>query len=202
MFDAFLKRFRPGGVGYIIAGLGNPGPKYDGTRHNVGYMCVDALAGKAGVTTDRLKFKSLTAEITLNGQKALLLKPVTFMNLSGEAVAAASRYYKIPPERTIVVCDDISLPPGRIRVRRKGSDGGHNGLKSIIMQLDSEDFPRVKIGIGQKPHPDYDLAKWVLSVFSGSEKKPLAEAVANSTEAARMIVSGNIDEAMNRFNGN
>ncbi len=200
MFDTFLKKFRSGGIQYIIAGLGNPGPKYDSTRHNVGYLCVDALAQKYGKAADRLKFKALTAEITLCDQKALLLKPVTFMNLSGDAVAAAAQYYKVPPERVLVISDDISLPPGRLRVRRKGSDGGHNGLKSIIMRLDSEDFPRIKIGIGQKPHPDYDLAKWVLSAFSSAEQKPLEEALGQSIKAAELIVSGQIDEAMNRFN--
>lgn len=200
MFPSFINHFHKKGIEYIIAGLGNPGPKYHNTRHNVGFVSVDELAKKHGAEIQRLKFRSLTAEISLGSHKILLLKPQTFMNSSGEAVAEAARFYRIPPENILVIFDDISLPPGKLRVRRKGSDGGHNGIRSIITHLDSENFPRIKIGVGAKPHPDYDLAKWVLSTFSSAEQKPLREAITQSVDAAELIISGSIDEAMNRFN--
>ncbi len=191
---------RRGAPQYLIVGLGNPGPKYACTRHNAGFMALDALAEKCGVNVTRVKFHALVGEAEIGGVKCLLMKPQTFMNESGTAVQAAADYYKIPPERVIVVFDDISLDPGRLRIRRKGSDGGHNGIKSLIAQLDSEQFPRVKIGVGAKPNPDYDLAAWVLSKFTPEEQKLLNEAYERAPGAVELMVSGRMDEAMNRYN--
>ncbi len=185
---------------WLIVGLGNPGTQYEYTRHNAGFLALDKLAEKAGVKIDRIKFKGLTAAATVAGQRALLLKPQTFMNKSGESVREAMDFYKIPPERTVVLFDDISLPVGALRVRRKGSDGGHNGMKNIILLAGSDQFPRVKLGIGAKPHPDYNLADWVLSHFSVEEGKLLEPALLHGAEAAELLVSGKADEAMNRFN--
>ena len=154
---------------FIIVGLGNPGKQYELTRHNAGFLFADLLADKNGVKINKIQFKAVTASLTLGGVKCLLMKPQTFMNNSGEAVRQAASFYKIPPERILVVFDDISLPCGRLRIRRKGSDGGHNGIKSIIYHLNSDAFPRVKLGVGEKPHPDYDLADWVLSQFKKDE---------------------------------
>lgn len=182
-------------------GLGNPGKKYEATKHNVGFLSVDLIAQKQGVKIDRLKFKSLMADIKIEGSRCILMKPQTFMNNSGEAVRDAAHFYKIPPRNIVIIFDDISLPLGQLRIRRKGSDGGHNGIKSIIYHLNSDDFPRIKIGIGGKPHPDYDLASWVLSGFDRSEIEPMKEAFSKATGAVDLIISGKIDEAMNRFNG-
>ncbi len=189
-----------GPIEYIIAGLGNPGRQYENTRHNAGFICIDYLADKLGVRINKLKFKSSTAVVKVAGKSCLLLKPSTFMNLSGQAVTQAMNFYKIPPERTVILFDDISLDVGRMRVRRKGSDGGQNGMKSIIYLSGSEMFPRVKIGIGKKPHPDYDLKDWVLSRFSDREKKEIEKILPDVCDAVELIVGGNIDEAMNRYN--
>ena len=206
VFDIFKKLDAerapmPGGpVEYIIVGLGNPGTKYENTRHNAGFMALDTLAEDIGADVKRLKFKSLTADVSINGVHCLLMKPTTFMNNSGEAVREAAAFYKIPPERIIVIFDDISLPCGKMRIRRKGTDGGHNGIKSIIYHLNSDMFPRIKIGVGSKPHPDYDLADWVLSTFSKDEMPLLQDAVSSACEALRLITDGKTDEAMNKFN--
>lgn len=192
--------FRRGAPQYLIVGLGNPGPKYEATRHNAGFQAIDTIAGRAGVSVKQIKFHALVGEAELGGQKCLLMKPQTFMNESGTAVQAAASYYKIPPERVVVLFDDISLKPGATRIRRKGSDGGHNGIKSIIAHLDSEQFPRVKIGVGAKPHPGYDLAAWVLSRFTPEEQKLIGEACVHTAEAVDLIVAGRTDEAMNRYN--
>ncbi len=189
----------PGPVDFIIAGLGNPGKQYEGTRHNAGFAALEALADKLDVRVDRVRFKSYCGEARIGGTKVLLLMPQTFMNLSGEAVRDAMQFYKIPPERCLILFDDISLPVGTIRVRRKGSDGGQRGMRSIITLTGSDQFPRVKIGIGGKPHPDYDLAAWVLSHFSKEEAPLLLEAARNAAEAACLIVRGQTDEAMNRY---
>ncbi len=189
----------PGPVDFIVAGLGNPGKQYEGTRHNAGFAALEALANKLDVRVDRIRFKSYCGEARIGQTKTLLLMPQTFMNLSGEAVRDAMQFYKIPPERCLILFDDISLPVGTIRVRRKGSDGGQRGMRSIITLTGSDQFPRVKIGIGEKPHPDYDLAAWVLSHFSKEEAPLLLEAAHNAAEAACLIVRGQIDEAMNRF---
>ena len=161
-------------IDWLIVGLGNPGREYENTRHNVGFRAAELLAKQAGCKIDRSKFHSLTASCVLAGQKVLLLKPETFMNLSGEAVHLAAMFYRIPISWILVLSDDISLPVGKIRVRAEGSAGGHNGLKSIISHLGSQEFPRVRIGVGEKPHPDYNLADWVLSSFTPEEEKALS----------------------------
>jgi PTH1 family peptidyl-tRNA hydrolase len=186
---------------WLIAFLGNPGGRFDGTRHNVGFAVADLLAEKLGIKINRLKFKSLYGTGSANARSVLLIKPQTFMNLSGEAVREAADFYKLPPERVIVVYDDVSLQPGRIRVRAKGSDGGHNGIKSIIYQLNSDAFPRVKVGVGMPDHPDYDLADWVLSRFPAGESKELAASLERARDAVLEIISSGAFEAMNRFNG-
>ena len=183
-------------VEYMVVGLGNPGMQYSNTRHNAGFIAIDALAEKYSVKIDRAKFKAFVAEATIGGKRALLMKPQTFMNLSGEAVGEAARFYKIDPSRIIVLSDDISLDVGKLRVRRKGSAGGHNGLKSINEHLGSEDYPRLKIGVGQKPHPSFDLADWVLSAFSADELKKLAEANDIIAQGVEKIILGDIDGAM------
>ena len=200
----FRRKTKPaptsGAPEFLIVGLGNPGEKYSFTRHNAGFLCVDLLAEQNGFSLKRLKFRSLTADTTLAGHRCLVLKPQTFMNNSGEAVRAAAAFYKIPPERILVIFDDVSLDVGRLRIRRKGTDGGHNGLKSIIYHLNSDAFPRIKIGVGKKPHPDYDLADWVLSSFKKDEQPPLKAALERACEAVPLILDGQIDEAMNRCN--
>lgn len=185
---------------FIIVGLGNPGKKYELTRHNAGFLFAELLADKNSEKISKIQFKSVTANITLGGHRCLLMKPQTFMNNSGEAVRQAATFYKIQPENIIVVFDDISLPCGKMRIRRKGSDGGHNGIKSIIYHLNSDKFPRVKLGVGEKPHPDYDLADWVLSSFRKPELDALRESAENACKAVEMMVQGNIDGAMSSFN--
>ena len=193
--------FKPSGsVSWLIVFLGNPGPKYECTRHNAGFMAGDALAKKLGVSIDRLRFRALTAAAEINGEKVLLMKPQTFMNLSGEAVGQAARFYKIPPERVLVVSDEISLPLGKLRVRLKGSAGGHNGLKSIIASLGSDAFPRIRIGVGAPPHPDYDMADWVLSVFRNQDLEDMLAASDRAAEAVTTYISDGPERAMNRFN--
>ena len=186
---------------WLIVGLGNPGREYEKTRHNCGFRAVELLAQQLGCKIDRLKFQGLYAQTEYGGRKLFLLKPQTYMNLSGRSVLQLSAFFHIPPQRIIVMFDDISLEPGRLRVRPDGSAGGHNGIKSIIQELGSSDFPRVKIGVGAKPHPDYDLADWVLSTFSAQEEKALAVALDNAVKAALTIVGSGVSEAANRFNG-
>lgn len=189
-----------GKIEYIIVGLGNPGVSYENTRHNAGFIAVSRLEEKLGFKVDRHKFRALVGEVTVAEKRCLVMKPETFMNLSGEAVSEAADFYKIPPENIIVMFDDISLEPGKLRIRRKGSAGGHNGIKSIIECLDSEDFPRIKLGVGSKPHKDYDLADWVLSRFSDDEMKLMQSSADNACKALEYIVSGQTDKAMNEFN--
>ena len=186
---------------WLIVGLGNPGKDYDRTRHNCGFRAIDILAENLNCKIDKGKFQGLYGQTVYNGKKLYLLKPQTYMNLSGRSVLQLSAYFNIPPQRIIVLFDDISLPPGRLRVRSDGSAGGHNGIKSIIEQLGSQEFPRVKIGVGAKPHPEQDLADWVLSTFSASEEKLLAEALKNAGDAALCIIDRGIQDAANRFNG-
>ena len=186
---------------WLIVGLGNPGREYERTRHNTGFRAVELLAAKLGCKIDRAKFQGLYAQVNYNGRKLFLLKPQTFMNLSGRAVLQLSAYYSIPPERIIVLFDDISLPPGRLRIRAEGSAGGHNGIKSIIAEVGSQYFPRVKIGVGAKPNPEYDLAAWVLSTFSAKEEKDLSFALENAADAALAIIDRGVPEAANRYNG-
>ena len=203
IFELFKKIEKPqnagGQITHIVVGLGNPGAEYEATRHNAGYLAIDALAREMGVTVNRARFKSLTAECEIAGHRVLLMKPETYMNNSGEAVGEAARFYKIAPENIIVLCDEISFAPGKMRIRRRGSAGGHNGLKSIIAHLSSEDFPRFKLGVGQKPSPDYDLAAWVLSRFGKEEGEALAALYPSICEAVRLVILGNIDEAMNKY---
>lgn len=186
---------------WLIVGLGNPGKEYTKTRHNCGFRAIDILADKLGCKIDKTKFQGLYGQTTYNGKKLFLLKPLTYMNLSGRSVLQLSAYFNIPPQRIIVMFDDISLEPGRLRVRADGSAGGHNGIKSIISELGSQDFPRVKIGVGAKPHPEQDLADWVLSSFSPQEEKALCPALDNAGEAALCVIDKGISEAANRFNG-
>lgn len=184
---------------YMIVGLGNPGKQYENTRHNAGFICIDALADKHSISIKKLKFKALIGEGRIEGKRCILLKPQTFMNLSGEAVRDAAEFYKIDPGNIIVICDDISLDPGKIRIRRKGSAGGQNGMKNIICHL-GDNFPRIKVGIGAKPNPDYDLADWVLSRFTQKEASLIKEASDKVTGAVECMVRGNIDKAMSDFN--
>ena len=195
----FGKRSSPG-VSWLIVGLGNTGDKYEGTRHNVGFDVIDALADRLDIPVQRLKFRALTNTATVAGQKVLLMKPVTYMNLSGEAVAPAADFYKIPPERIIVISDEVALPPGKLRVRPSGSAGGHNGLKNIIAHLHSENFPRIRIGVGQKPHPDYDMADWVLGKPQGQDRKEVDAAIARAVDAIGCYIADGPDKAMGRFN--
>ena len=196
----FRKKEIPSNIDYIIVGLGNPGDKYDMTRHNTGFMAVDLLAQKYSCRIKKLKFKALYGDCVIDGKKVLLVKPQNFMNRSGESVRDIAAFFKLPYDRVLVIFDDISLDVGRIRIRQKGSDGGHNGMKNIIYLTASDAFPRIKIGIGAKPHPDYDLADWVLSAFKKDEIKPLEEAVLNAADAAVLMVNGKTDEAMNKYN--
>ena len=189
-----------GPLEYLVAGLGNPGKEYENTRHNAGFMAVDYMVKEWGFSVDRLKFKALCGDCMVAGKRVLFMKPSTFMNLSGQAVTEAAAFYKIPWERVIVLSDEIALEPGKLRIRRKGSDGGHNGLKNIIYLSGSDNFPRIRIGVGQKPNPEYDLAAWVLSRFKPEELQALQQALPNAAKAVELIVQGEIDQAMNRFN--
>lgn len=188
-------------IDWLIVGLGNPGAEYARTRHNVGFRVLDLLAAEAGVKVDRAKFRALTAAGKLAGQRVLLLKPQTYMNNSGEAVQLAAMFYRVPISRILLISDDISLPVGRVRVRAEGSAGGHNGLKSVISHLGSQDFPRVKVGVGAKPHPDYDLADWVLSSFSAQEEKDLSPALEHAAGAVLELIQNGVQSAAGKFNG-
>ncbi len=186
---------------WLIVGLGNPGKEYEKTRHNCGFRAIDLLAKTLGCKIDKAKFQGLYGQVTYQGRKLFLLKPMTYMNLSGRSILQLSAYYQIPPQRIIVLFDDISLEPGRLRIRPDGSAGGHNGIKSIISELGSQDFPRVKIGVGAKAHAEQDLADWVLSGFSASEEKALGSALERAAEAALCIMESGVPEAANRYNG-
>ena len=198
MFKLF--KSSAGGYEYIIAGLGNPGMQYEKTRHNVGFRAVDALCDALGVSCERKKFKSLIADAVINGHRCLILKPQTYMNNSGSAVCEAMSFYKIPPQNVIVISDDISMDVGRLRIRAKGSAGGHNGLKDIIELSGSENFPRIKIAVGQKPHPDYDLKDWVLGKFSKEDDKVITEISSLAADAVKCIIKNDVSTAMNRYN--
>lgn len=186
---------------YLIAGLGNPGIQYDMTRHNIGFAAIDYIARENNVNVKKLKYKALYGELNVGGEKVLLVKPQTYMNLSGESIREFCAFYKIPPENVIILCDDIAIEPGKIRIRRKGSAGGHNGLKSIIYQLSSEDFMRIRIGVGNPQHKDYDLADYVLGRFGKEEIPVLEEAIKKSYMAAFEIIKNSVDSAMNKYNG-
>ena len=194
------KTFATGPVEYIVVGLGNPDRKYENTRHNAGFIMIDFIADKIGAKINRVKFKSLVGEGNIGGSKVLLMKPSTYMNNSGKAVIEAMKFYKIPPENVIVLLDDINLDVGKMRIRSKGSDGGQKGMRSIIYLSGKDNFPRVKIGIGKKPNPEYDLASWVLSKFTKDELATLEKIAENSYEAVELIIQGKTDRAMNLFN--
>ena len=191
---------KPGGISWVVAFLGNPGSRYEGTRHNAGFMTADALAREKNIRIDKLRFRALTGTCEMGGEKVLLMKPQTYMNLSGEAVAQAARFYRVPPERVIVVSDEMALPIGKLRVRRKGSAGGHNGLKSVIACLGSEEFPRIRLGVGAPPHPDYDTAGWVLSAFKNQDAEDMARAARRAAEAVECYITQGPDRTMNLFN--
>ena len=197
----FFDKNRGAGAEWLVVGLGNPGEKYENTRHNVGFLTVDELAERARVPVQKLKHRALTNTLEVGSVKVLLMKPVTYMNLSGEAVGEAARFYKLPPERVLVISDDVSLPVGKLRIRKGGSAGGHNGLKSIIQHLGTDQFPRIKVGVGQKPHPDYDMADWVLSKFAVEDLKTITEAIRKAADAVECLIQEGPDKAMNRFNG-
>ncbi len=191
---------KPGGVTWLIVFLGNPGVKYEGTRHNAGFMAADAMAKAKGVSINRLRFHALTAQCVIGGENVLLMKPQTYMNLSGEAVGEAARFYKIPPEHVIVISDEMALPIGKLRIRMKGSAGGHNGLKNIISHLGTEAFPRIRLGVGAPPHADYDVKDWVLSAFKNQDADDMASAAARAAEAAECYIAEGAERAMNKFN--
>ena len=189
-----------GGPGWLAVFLGNPGPKYDFTRHNAGFLVCDTLAKKKGFSVNRLRFSALTAQVDLGGEKVLVMKPQTFMNLSGNAVGQAARFYKIPADHVLVVSDEVSLPPGKLRIRTKGSAGGHNGLKSISAALGTDAFPRIRVGVGAPPHPDYDMADWVLGVFRDQDALDMQAAAERAAEAVESYIKDGPERAMNRFN--
>lgn len=186
-------------IEYIIVGLGNPGKKYESTRHNAGFITLDALAEKHGIRVDRLKWNALTGDGKIGSTRVLLMKPQTFMNNSGEAVTAAMRFYKLEPDHVIIISDDITLDPGVMRIRRKGSDGGQKGIRSIIQLSGSDNFPRIKLGVGKKPTPEYDLADWVLSKFTQTDREQLDSAVKNAIDAIPMMIDGRFEQAMNLY---
>ena len=193
--------FKSGGaVSWLIVFLGNPGPKYAGTRHNAGFMAADAMEKAKGIKINRSRFKALTASCKMGGENVLLMKPQTYMNLSGEAVGQAVRFYKIPPQHVIVISDEMSLPVGKLRIRTKGSAGGHNGLKNIISHLGTEEFPRIRMGVGGVPHPDYDVKDWVLSAFRDKDAEDMADCAKRAAEAAEAYIVNGPDRAMNIFN--
>ncbi len=192
---------KSGNIEYIVVGLGNPGREYEKTRHNAGFMTLDYISGRCAADINRAKYQALVGEATIAGKRVLLMKPQTFMNNSGEAVSAAAKFYKIPPEHIIVISDDISLDVGRVRVRRNGSHGGQKGLKSIEEQLGSREYVRIKMGVGAKPHPDYDLAAWVLSTFSAKDMEQFASNYSRVYDGLCRILEGDIDGAMQICNG-
>ncbi len=190
-----------GGPSWLLVCLGNPGDRYENTRHNAGWLVADEVAERQRAPLQRLKFKALTNLLTISGEKVFVMKPVTYMNLSGEAVRPAADFYKISPDHILVVSDDVTLAPGRLRIRRSGSAGGHNGLKSVIQHLGTDQFPRLRVGVGEKPHPDYDLADWVTGTPQGEDKKAFDAGIKRAADAVECILKDGVDKAMNRFNG-
>ena len=200
MFNKFKKTDTSSTYDYLVVGLGNPGAKYETTRHNAGFLCITKLEDNLDFKVKKLKFHSLIGDTRIGNKKILVMKPQTMMNNSGVAVSECAKFYKIPPENIIVIFDDISLDPGKLRIKRKGSAGGHNGIKSIIAHLGTENFPRIKLGVGKKPHPEYDLADWVLGNFPKSDIPLVRNAIDDACNALEYIVKGDIDGAMSKFN--
>ena len=190
-----------GGVEWLLVGLGNPGTKYESTRHNMGWLALDSLMEKEKFTLNKLRFKAWTGMLDYKGHKILVMKPQTYMNLSGESVGEAARFYKVPADHVLVISDDVDLPLGKLRIRKGGSAGGHNGLKSVIQHLGTDRFPRLRIGVGGKPHPDYDMADWVLGRLQGEDKKAMDAAVKRAADGVECIIAQGCDRAMNQFNG-
>lgn len=195
---AFLKKTGP--IQWLLVCLGNPGKQYENTRHNIGFMAADLLAEREGVKLNKLRYRALTGEMTLGGARVLVIKPQTYMNLSGEAVKLAGGFYKVPPERVLVISDDVSLPLGKLRIRTSGSAGGHNGLKNIISHLGTDAFPRIKVGVGAPAHPEHEMVDWVIGNFSGEEKKVVRQALEKVIEAVECVVEKGVGEAQNRYN--
>ncbi len=193
-------KIKGGSVDAIIVGLGNPGIKYATTRHNVGFMAIDFILDKLNVKADKQKFDANYVKCEIDGKSVVILKPLTFMNLSGDSIFKAASFFKVPAEKIIIIYDDVLLDVGKMRIRRKGSDGGHNGIKSIIARLHADSFPRIKIGVGKKPHPDYDLADWVLSPLPLKDREVINDNMDKVFDAVKLILNGNTDEAMNRYN--
>ena len=189
-----------GGVSWLVVCLGNPGKQYENTRHNIGFMTADELERREGVKVNKLKYRALTGEMKIGGERVLVMKPQTYMNLSGEAVKLAGAFYKIPPERVIVISDDVSLPLGKLRIRANGSAGGHNGLKNIIQHLGTDAFPRIKVGVGAPNHPEHEMVDWVIGNFTPAEKKVVAEAVSRAADAIACLIEKGVSEAQNKFN--
>ncbi|MBQ3063174.1 MAG: aminoacyl-tRNA hydrolase [Clostridia bacterium] len=190
-----------GAPAWLIVGLGNPGTEYTVTRHNAGFLFIDHMAAALGVSVTRARFKALVGEATVDGTRVLLMKPQTYMNLSGEAVREAAAFYHIEPDHVIVVCDDVTLDVGRLRVRGKGSDGGHNGIKSLVKELGTDGFARVRVGVGKKPHPDFDLADWVLSAFTRAEQETLDKLFPTARRGVELLLAGDLAAAMQTCNG-
>ena len=196
----FKSNSAAGGDVWLIAGLGNPEPKYDGTRHNIGFAGLDKLASCWNAAPNKSKWQGLYSQTTEDGHKVILVKPLTYMNLSGDCIAPAAAFFKIPPQQVIVICDDIDQKPGKVRIRPSGSAGGHNGLKSIIARLGSQEFTRIRMGVGAKPHPDYDLADWVLGKPQGEDKTAIEGRLADLEDICRLIMNGKLSEAQNKYN--
>ena len=196
----FFSRKPTGPVTWLIVGLGNMGEQYEGTRHNVGFDVIDEIADQLDIPVQRLKYKALTNTALLGGEKVLLMKPVTYMNLSGEAVEQAAAFSKVPPEHILILSDEVALPPGKLRIRASGSAGGHNGLKNIISHLHSDQFPRIRVGVGQKPRPDYDMADWVLGKPQGEDRKNIDDAVKRAAQAVELYIKEGPQAAMSKFN--
>jgi len=189
-----------GGVGWLLVCLGNPGKQYENTRHNIGFMTADEIERRSGVKINKLRYRALTGEVRLGGERVLVMKPQTYMNLSGEAVKLAGAFYKIPPDHVIVISDDVSLPLGKLRIRANGSAGGHNGLKNIIQHLGTDAFPRIKVGVGAPEHPEHEMVDWVIGNFTPAEKKVVAEAVGRAADAVECLIEKGVSEAQNKFN--
>lgn len=204
IFELFKQISKPaqsaGNISFILAGLGNPGKEYTFTRHNSGFLAIDYISQKYNFKVDRSRFKALCGEVVIAGKRGLVMKPQTYMNASGEAVREAADFYKIKPSDIYVICDDVSLAPGRVRLRKKGSDGGQKGLRSIIEQLGTDEFPRIRVGVGEKPRPDYDMADWVLGVFPESDRQPVFDALGKIADTLPTLIGGDFDKAMNIMN--